>query len=108
MSRTVRDDGHVNARGNSYARRARKNWLLSADAGFGGDGHSVPCWQCGTHVDYDSLVVDRIIPFAVARDDTSGELPAYAGTYRRENIRPQCFPDSYQQGYALGIGKDRS
>lgn len=73
-------------RGSSYDRRARRAWLLSPSAGFGGDGTKVPCWECGALVDDDTMIVDRIIP---------GEL---GGTYRRDNIRPHCRTCSCRQG----------
>ncbi|HEY2066353.1 MAG TPA: hypothetical protein VGG84_10380, partial [Gemmatimonadaceae bacterium] len=75
-----------NERGSSYERRRRKQWLLSPDSGFGGDNITVPCWECLTHVTFDSMFVDRIIP---------GEL---GGTYRRGNIRPHCEACSCRQG----------
>lgn len=85
---TCRRSRAVDTRGNSYDRRVRKTWLLSAAAGFGGNGEKVPCWepQCGTMVDYERLYVDRIIP---------GEQ---GGSYRRDNIKPHCGPCSHRQG----------
>lgn len=77
---------NANERGSSYDRRARRAWLLSAKAGFGGNDEKVPCWECGAMVDKRTLVVDRIIP---------GEE---GGTYRRDNIRPHCGPCSCRQG----------
>lgn len=60
-------------RGNSYARRARKLWMLSEAAGFGGDGEKVPCVHCGALLDYDTVEADRIVP---------------GGSYRRDNVQP--------------------
>jgi hypothetical protein len=60
-------------RGNSYARRARKLWMLSIAAGFGGDGVKVPCVHCGMMLDFNTVEADRIIP---------------GGSYRRENVQP--------------------
>ena len=81
-------DSHVNARGNSTDRRRRKEWML---AHFG-NGRIAHCWECRTPVNYDTMVVDRIKP---GKD---------GGRYVRGNIRPQCFPCSYDQGYRLGVG----
>jgi hypothetical protein len=71
---------HQELKGNSYQRRARKHWLLSAAAGFGGNGVVVPC---AVHPDelltYDTVTADRIVP---------GE---HGGTYARSNLRPMCL-----------------
>ncbi len=58
-------------RGNSYARRARKRWMLSAF----GDGESCPCAHCRRPLTYVSVEADRIIP---------------GGSYRHENVQPSC------------------
>ena len=87
MART--DDGHVNARGNTKDRRARKMFLLNKH----GNGVHAPCHECSTPVEYDTLVVDRIIP---GRD---------GGRYTRDNIQIHCFPCSYLQGYKTGMGR---
>jgi hypothetical protein len=60
-------------RGNSYARRARKLWMLAT----WGNGVICPCVHCGDLVDFDTVEADRIIP---------------GGSYRRENIEPACKP----------------
>lgn len=73
-------------RGSSYERRARKAWLLSPEAGWGGDGIDVPCWECGVLVEIDDLVADRIV---------SGED---GGRYTRDNIAPHCGLCSCRQG----------
>ncbi|AXN53357.1 HNH endonuclease [Mycobacterium phage Thonko] len=73
-------------RGSSYDRRSRKLWLLSVRAGWGGDGETVPCWDCGVLCEYEDLVADRIIP---------GER---GGTYCRDNIAPHCLLCSCRQG----------
>ena len=73
-------------RGNTKDRRARKLFLLNKH----GDGVTAPCHECGTEVDYDTMVVDRIEP---------------GGTYGRTNIRIHCYTCSHKQGYAMGIGK---
>lgn len=83
-NRCDRDDH----RGAASDRRARRAWLLSPEAGWGGDGETVPCWECGVLCGPDDvdLCVDRIIP---------GER---GGTYRRSNIAPHCALDSHRQG----------
>jgi len=79
-----------NERGSSYDRRARRKWLVSAAAGFGGDGTKVPCWECGAMLTEDNVIADRLVP---------GHL---GGTYRRSNIRgPHCTGCSCRQGAAL-------
>jgi hypothetical protein len=40
-----RGRSNSNERGSSYDRRARRAWLISPSAGFGGDGVKVPCWE---------------------------------------------------------------
>ena len=51
-----------NERGSSYDRRARRGWLVTPEAGFGGDGDKVPCWECGAMVSVKTMHVDRIVP----------------------------------------------
>ncbi|QDK01713.1 HNH endonuclease [Mycobacterium phage Rita1961] len=77
-----------NQRGNSVDRARRKAWLLSPEAGWGGDGETVPCWECGVLCGPDDvdLFADRIIPCE------------RGGTYRRENIAPHCDLCSHRQG----------
>jgi hypothetical protein len=60
-------------RGNSKDRRARKLWMLSEAAGFGGDGTKVPCVHCGTMLTYETVEADRIVA---------------GGSYRRDNVQP--------------------
>lgn len=67
--RKVRAGGEK--RGNSYARRARKLWMLKT----WGDGTKCPCVHCAATLDYDTVEADRIIP---------------GGSYRRENVQPAC------------------
>lgn len=62
-------------RGNAASRRARKHWMLSEAAGFGGNGEKVPCVHCGAMLGYDDVEADRIIP---------------GGSYRRDNVQPAC------------------
>lgn len=76
-----------NERGSSYDRRARRKWLVSEAAGFGGDGVKVPCWECGKLLTEDDVIPDRIVPGSAG------------GTYRRSNIRgPHCTVCSCRQG----------
>lgn len=58
-------------RGSSYARRARKAWLLETF----GDGTSCPCVHCGEGLTFETVEADRIVP---------------GGSYRRENVQPSC------------------
>jgi hypothetical protein len=87
--RTLKNDGHVNARGNSHDRKARKIWML----GHFGDGIEAQCWECGATVTIDTMVADRIIP---GKD---------GGRYVHNNIRPQCPLCSCRQGYEMGMGR---
>src|SRR5690349_2050262 len=66
-------DGSADRRGSARDRKARKIFLLSPAAGFGGDGAKVPCFYCGEMLDYFTVQADRIIA---------------DGPYRRTNIRP--------------------
>ena len=76
-----------NERGSSYNRRARRKWLVSPAAGFGGDGVKVPCWECGRMLTEDEVIADRRVP------------GSEGGTYRRDNIRgPHCPRCSCRQG----------
>ena len=81
-----------NARGGTPERRARKLWLLSPAAGFGGDGEKVACaFGCGAMLDFDTVTVDR---YPLAGCD--------GGTYRRSNIRPACGRCNAADGGRLG------
>lgn len=67
-------------RGNNQDRKARKLWMLSTEAGFGGDGVMVPCVHgCGFKLDYRAVQADRREP---------------GGSYRRDNIQPSCRRDN--------------
>lgn len=86
----ARNRGHRNSneRGSSRDRRDRRQWLLTAF----GDGVKAPCQAptvggvCGTMVDMVTMVVGRIIPWVEG------------GTYRRDNIRPECCGCSTREG----------
>lgn len=69
--------GRPDRRGNNTDRKNRKLWMLSPEAGFGGDNKHVNCVHCGTKVDYETVEADRIEP---------------GGTYRRSNVQPSCRP----------------
>lgn len=80
-------------RGSAASRRERKQWLLSPQAGFGGDGSVVPCFRvrvCGQEaLTYFTMQVDRIRPGILG------------GRYVRHNIRPACRPCNFELGIAL-------
>ena len=80
-----------NHRGSSYDRARRKAWLLSPEAGWGGDGETVPCWTCGVLCGPDDveLFADRIVPHI------------NGGTYRRDNLAPHCDTCSHRQGQRI-------
>jgi hypothetical protein len=58
-----------------------KQWMLSDEAGFDGDGNQVPCFWCQKPLDYTALTLDRW-PIA----GRSG------GSYHRDNLVPACQP----------------
>jgi hypothetical protein len=71
---------HQALKGNSRQRRARKHWLLSEAAGFGGNGSNVPCaFHPDELLTFATVTADRILP---------GSL---GGTYERKNLRPACL-----------------
>jgi hypothetical protein len=74
----VRHRSHsFDPRGNTHDRRVRRDWLLSAQAGFGGNGRTVPCFHCGKKL--RKPTVDR---FPICGHD--------GGRYTRDNIVPAC------------------
>lgn len=73
-------------RGSSADRRARRQWFLDPESGWGGDGETVPCWECLFVMEEPDIFVDRIIP---------GERH---GRYWRDNIAPHCEWCSCRQG----------
>lgn len=81
----VRGTSNKNVSGNSYARRARKQWILD----HWGNGTHVWCYRCPTLLDFLTLTVDRIIP------------GARGGKYTRDNIRPSCGPCNVETGNIL-------
>jgi hypothetical protein len=65
-------------RGSSADRKRRREWLVSVEAGFGGNGSDVPCyWECGRELNVWIVEADRLVP---------------GGSYRRDNIVPACRP----------------
>lgn len=89
--RTGRTNGQ-DKRGSSKDRKARRVWLLSEKAGWGGNGEVVPCAlgtepDCSLLVDMVTMEVDRIIP------------GAEGGRYVRTNIRPTCVRCNKEAGF---------
>ena len=94
--------GEPDKRGSAANRRARKQWLLSPESGWGGDGEKVQCWnyaECGTYLSFYTMEVDRIIPGwmcevcgEACRDHDEARLghPFSGGRYVRGNIEPSC------------------
>lgn len=80
----TRGTSNSNARGSSYSRRRRKEWLLETF----GNGETVKCYRCPTILTFFTVSVDRIIP------------GCQGGTYRRGNIRPACLPCNSETGGA--------
>jgi hypothetical protein len=70
---------HADGRGNSYDRARRKRWLLSPEAGHGGDGQHVDCRWCGRQLTADTLEIDRWPVCGHA-----------GGRYVQKNIVPAC------------------
>lgn len=81
-------------KGNSRDRRNRKMWLLQT---FGREtefGFIVQCAVCSVLLVYQTLTVGR---WPIRGVD--------GGTYRRENIRPECFPCNVSDGGRVGRAK---
>lgn len=113
-----------NERGSAANRRARRQWLVSPAAGFGGDGVQVPCqaptpeavcrcgraWPCR----YRQVKVrgtGQWRPSKWHSVKVCGELVTAAtmvvgrivpghqgGKYRRDNVRPECPGCSCREG----------
>lgn len=71
-------------RGNARDRAARRAWLVTPQAGWGGNGTFAPCAakvsaKCQEIVDTVTMEVDRIVPGCLG------------GRYVRSNIRPTCW-----------------
>ena len=69
---------HQAKKGSSYARRARKVWML---AHFG-NGTTCACTHCGCELTYSTVEADRVVP------------GSRGGTYRRDNLQPSCTHDN--------------
>jgi 5-methylcytosine-specific restriction endonuclease McrA len=70
--------GRTDPRGNSYTRRARKNWMLTSpqfERTPGTEGHEVMCTHCKTPLTFDTVEADRKVP---------------GGPYARHNVQPAC------------------
>jgi hypothetical protein len=93
------------ARGSSYARAARRRYLVEtyrADVDVCVNHHvstavhvgcsetepACRCYRCGDLLTVDTVSVDRIIP------------GCQGGTYRRNNIRPACLRCNSETGGA--------
>lgn len=87
-----RGTSNTNARGSSAARRVRKQFLLDEF----GDGITCKCSTCPTVLNADTVTVDR---HPVAGID--------GGTYRRDNIRPQCGTCASRQGGLMSGARRR-
>jgi hypothetical protein len=73
-------------RGSAKQRRRSKQALLDRD----GDGVKAPCWECGTLVDFVTMVRDKIKPGRAG------------GRYVLGNLRVHCSPCSMRQGARMG------
>jgi hypothetical protein len=85
-----------NARGSTTDRRNRRLWLLSPESGFGGNGQRVKCATCPKVLTYETLTVDR---YPIMGCD--------GGTYKRNNIRPQCLQCNCGHGARIGHERRR-
>lgn len=94
-----RSTSNGNSTGSSYARAARRAWLV-AEFGWPAAG-IVLCWACGVPLLQDedpeapgqSVTVDRIVP------------GCEGGRYVRGNIRPACGPCNMSHGGRLGAAR---
>ena len=84
---TPRGTSNTAIRGSAEARRRRKRTLLARD----GDGTTAPCWECGTAVTFETMIVDKI---RTGRD---------GGRYRLKNCRVHCRKCSELQGHRMGL-----
>lgn len=83
------------ARGNVTTRRRRKLWMLTPEAGFGGDGATVLCSEpdCDAILTIDTVFVDRIVP------------GIDGGRYVKGNVKPHCCSCSHKQGWKVRKGR---
>lgn len=88
-----RGTSNTNARGSSYSRAVRRQWMLDTF----GDGLVAMCSTCTTLLDSTSITADR------------WPIPGCeGGTYRRGNIRPQCSPCASYQGGQMAAARKHS
>lgn len=83
---------NTNARGSSADRRARREFLVSPESGWTGNGREVVCAfpECVTVLTVDTVTVDR------------WPVPGInGGTYARDNIRPACPTHNYGEGWSI-------
>lgn len=90
-----RGTSNSNDRGSAAERRARKVWILSPEAGFGGNGETVPCARAATHCNQTRLTFESM---QVDRHPLPGIL---GGKYRRDNIRPLCVDCNRALGHKV-------
>jgi hypothetical protein len=81
----MRGTTNRNARGSSYSRRRRRQWLLDTF----GDGTKAKCYRCDVELTDGTITVDRIIP------------GCQGGRYVRGNIRPACLHCNSETGGAV-------
>lgn len=120
---TVRGTSNANQRGNSEARRRRREWLVEAyradvdvsvarttenrvfdvqqyNPRLDGCGYvreaACRCYRCGKLLSADTVTVDRIVPGC-----TKTKMFPNGGTYVRWNIRPACGPCNSETGGGL-------
>jgi hypothetical protein len=84
----VRGTSNSNARGSSYSRRRRREYLIEAYQSDEGHGFC-RCYRCGQLLTVNTVTVDRIVP------------GCKGGRYVRHNIRPACGPCNSETGGAL-------
>lgn len=83
---------HVDTRGNTHDRRVRRDWIMSAAAGLGGNGRTVPCLHCGKRL--RKPTIDR---FPICGHD--------GGRYVRGNIVPACKKCNFRRGWRCSQGQ---
>lgn len=86
MGTAKRGTTNRNARGSSYSRRRRREWLVKT---FESNRPGMcRCYRCGRLLDESTVTVDRIRP------------GCRGGTYARGNIRPACAKCNSETGGA--------
>lgn len=92
---SARGTSNSNIRGSASDRRARKLWILSAAAGFGGNGKTVPCARSKTHCNKTKLT------FETMQVDLHPIPGILGGRYTRDNVRPLCIDCNRALGHKL-------